>query len=83
MLISKILKEYVNNLMLDLHSPNINKNKIMRSIQRNSNNYGKLKMLCRQMAFIKPEKSDLVNDSLADKVSYKFVKVSGNHYYLC
>ena len=86
MSISKISKEHVNNLMLDLHSPNIDKNKIMQSIQRNSNNYGKLKMLFRQMAFIKQEIDELVNDSLAmselEKVSCKFIKVPGNHYYL-
>jgi hypothetical protein len=72
--------------MLDLNSPNINQQKVLQSLQRNSNNYGKLKMLFRQMTFIKQEIESLVNESLEtselEKVSCKFAKVPGNHYYL-
>lgn len=86
MSLAKISKEHVNNLMLDLNSPDINQKKVLQSIQRNSNNYGKLKTLFRQLAFIKQEIADLVKDSLEsselEKVSCKFAKVPGNNYYL-
>ena len=86
MALSNISKEHVNKLLVDLNSNNLNNQKIIQSVQRNSNNYGKLKTLLRQMAFIKNEINEIVNESIEseelDKVDCKFNKIPGKHYYL-
>lgn len=86
MALSNISSEHINTLMLELNLPALQNTQIRQSIQRNSNNYGKLKTLCRQLAFIKQEIEEIVKDSLVsvelDRVSCKFKKIPGNHYYL-
>ena len=86
MALSNISSEHINSLMLELNLPALQNNQIRQAIQRNSNNYSKLKTLCRQLAFIKQEIEEVVKDSLVsvelDKVSCKFKKIPGNFYYL-
>ena len=86
MALSNISKEHVNKLLVDLNSNNLNNQKIIQSVQRNSNNYGKLKTLLRQMAFIKNEINEIVNESIEseelDNVDCKFNKIPGKHYHL-
>ena len=86
MALSNIDPEHVNELMLATNQLDLDSSKVRQSIQRNSNNYGKLKMLARQLVFIKQEMQEIINDSLVstelEKVSCKFKKIPGNTYYL-
>ena len=86
MSLSNIDPEHVNELMLATNQLDLDSSKVRQSIQRNSNNYGKLKMLARQLVFIKQEMQEIINDSMVstelEKVSCKFKKIPGNTYYL-
>lgn len=86
MSLSNISNEHIDNLLVDLNQNEIDKKKIMCSLQRNSNNYGKLKTLLRQLKFIKDEIKNIIDDSLItaelEKVSCKFIKRPGKNYYL-
>jgi hypothetical protein len=86
MSLSNISKEHLNQL---IHIPNIeelNQHKMIKAIQRNSNNYGKLKVLLKQMEFLQNEIETLClesveNDYLED-IDCSFKKIPGNTYYL-
>ena len=86
MSLSTIDTEHLNDLILATSKLELDSHKVKQSIQRNSNNYGKLKMLARQLVFIKQEMQEIINDSLVstelEKVSCKFKKIPGNTYYL-
>ncbi len=43
MALSNISKDHINNLLLSLHNSDVSNQQVIQSIQRNSNNYGKLK----------------------------------------
>lgn len=86
MALSSISKEDVSDLISSLSSLDLQESQVRQSVQRDSNNYAKLKTLARQMAFIKQEMEEIIHDSLIntelEKVSCKFKKIPGNHYYL-
>ena len=86
MALSSISKEHVSELILSLSGLDLQESKVRQSVQRDSNNYAKLKTLARQMAFIKQEMEEIIHDSLIntelEKVSCKFKKIPGNYYYL-
>ena len=86
MALSNISSKHVNELILSLSCLDLQESQIRQSIQRDSNNYAKLKTLMRQMAFIKQEVEEIIQDSMVntelEKVSCKFKKIPGNYYYL-
>ena len=86
MALSNISNEHVSELMLSLAGLDLKESQVRQSVQRDSNNYAKLKTLVRQMAFIKQEMEEIIHDSLIntklEKVSCKFKKIPGNYYYL-
>ena len=86
MALTNISTEHIQDLMLALNISDLESSQVRQSIQRNSNNYSKLKTLSRQMAFIKQEIEEIINDSMIslelDKVSCKFKKIPGQQYYL-
>ncbi len=86
MAVSNISNKHVKELMLTLSTMDLQESQVRQSIQRNSNNYSKLKTLVRQMAFIKQEMEEIIHDSLVnqdlEKISCKFKKIPGNTYYL-
>lgn len=86
MSITNISSEHLNNLMIDLNLNELSKQKIVDSVQRNSNNYGKLKTLFKQLEFIKKEIEGIVLESIEsnelDNVSCRFKRIPGNTYYL-
>lgn len=86
MALSNISKEHLNNLLAISNYSDLDKNKVIQSIQRNINNYGKLKTLFRQLQFIKNEINEVLQESIIsselDKVKCNFKKIPGNHYYL-
>ena len=86
MAITNISKKHLDSLLLELNSKNIDNSKIVQSVQRNSNNYGKLKVLFKQLAFIKDEINTILNDSLESeglsKINCDAFRIPGNHYYL-
>lgn len=86
MALSNISNDHVSELMLSLAGLDLKESQVRQSVQRDSNNYAKLKTLVRQMAFIKQEMEEVIHDSLIntklEKVSCKFKKIPGNYYYL-
>lgn len=86
MAISNISKEHLNNLLAISNYSDLDRDKVVQSIQRNSNNYGKLKTLFRQLQFIKNEINEVLQESIIsselDKIKCSFKKIPGNHYYL-
>lgn len=86
MALSNISKDHVNNLLQLVNMNDLDNNKVIQSIQRNSNNYGKLKILFKQMQFIKNEINEIVQDSIVstelDNVKCSFKKIPGKTYYL-
>ena len=86
MALTNISNEHIDKLLVDLNKDELNKKKITSALLRNSNNYGKLKTLIRQMNFIKNEINNIIDDSLLttelEKVSCKFIKRPGKNYYL-
>ena len=86
MALSNISKEHVNNLLELVNMNELDNNKIIQTIQRNSNNYGKLKTLFKQIQFIKNEINEIIQDSIVsnelDNVKCSFKKIPGKTYYL-
>ena len=81
MSIQNIDKHHLNLLIEIPNLEELNKDKIIQSIQRNSNNYSKLKILFKQMEFLKKEIEDIVIDSLEneqlEKINCSFKKNLG------
>ena len=86
MTLSNISTEHLNNLLKISNLSDLENDKIIQSIQRNSNNYGKLKTLFRQLQFIKNEINEVLNESIIsselEKIKCNFKKRPGNHYFL-
>ena len=86
MALTNISKDHVNNLLLDLNTPQLNQDKIMKSIQKNSNQYSKLQVLFKQLANIREEINLVIQETLEtdnlEKIECRFKKIPGNHYYL-
>ena len=49
MALTNISKEHLNQLITIPNLENLEKNKIVQAVQRNSNNYAKLKILFKQL----------------------------------
>ena len=86
MTLSNIDKNHLNKLM---EIPNLNELQqvsIIQSIQRNSNNYSKLKVLFKQLENIKAEIQNVILESIEtenlQKVKCNFKKIPGKNYYL-
>lgn len=86
MSLSKIDKKHLNQL---ISIPNLNElenDKIVKAVQRNSNNYSKLKILFKQMENIKREIEEVVKESVEveklEKIKCNFKKIPGKNYYL-
>lgn len=86
MTLSNISKEHLNQLINVPNMEELQQHKMIKAIQRNSNNYGKLKVLLKQMKNIQDEIQTLClesieNDYLED-VDCNFKKIPGKTYYL-
>jgi hypothetical protein len=86
MALTNIDKEHLNKLITIPNLENLEKDKIVKSVQRNSNNYAKLKVLFKQMENIKKEIEEVINESIEsqnlDSVKCNFKKIPGNSYFL-
>jgi hypothetical protein len=86
MALSNIDKKHLNQL---ISIPNLNElhnDKIVKAVQRNSNNYAKLKVLFKQMESIKREIEEVVKESVEaenlEKITCNFKKIPGKNYFL-
>ena len=86
MALTNISKEHLDKLLVSLNQNEIQDNLVRQAVQRNSNNYGKLKTLFRQLNFIQNEIKEIIEDSIEsaelDKINCRFQTIPGNHYYL-
>ena len=86
MALTNISKEHLNQLITIPNLENLEKNKIIQAVQRNSNNYSKLKVLFKQMENIKKEIEEVINDSIEsnslESVKCNFKKIPGQTYNL-
>lgn len=86
MALSRINKDHVNAIISTTNLEELEKNKLLEAVQSNSNNYAKLKVLFKQMEFIKNEIDSLVNESIEtnylQNVECRFKKIPGKYYYL-
>ena len=78
-----------NHLKQIIEIPNLNelnRDKIIKSVQKNSNNYAKIKVLFKQMENIKKEIEEIIQESIEtddlNKIKCNFKKVPGSYYYL-
>lgn len=82
MSLSNISKDHVNNLLESLH----NNNNLIETLKKNHVNYGKLKLISKQINLLKNEALEIIEDTKnQDKLlnlKTKFSLVSGNTYYL-
>ena len=86
MALTNIDKEHLSKLITIPNLENLEKDKIVKSVQRNSNNYAKLKVLFKQLENIKREIEEVINESVEsqnlDMVKCNFKKIPGKTYYL-
>ena len=86
MALSNIDSKHLNDLILNLNKLDLDNDKVIKTIQRNSNNYSKLSVLLRQAAFIKQEIDDIIYESInndkLENISCRFKKIPENNYYL-
>ena len=78
MSLSKIDKNHLNQLITIPNLQELQNDKIVKAIQRNSNNYSKLKVLFKQMENIKKEIEEIVKESIEtenlEKINCNFKK---------
>lgn len=86
MSLSKIDKNHLNQLITIPNLQELQNDKIVKAIQRNSNNYSKLKVLFKQMENIKKEIEEIVKESIEtenlEKINCNFKKIPGKNYFL-
>ena len=86
MALSNIDKEHLKQLITIPNLQELDAHKITQAVQKNSNNYSKLKTLFKQLEFIKNEINEIVNESIEtdalNNVKCNFKKKPGNTYYL-
>ena len=86
MSITNIDKNHLNKIIEIPNLNELNKDKIIKSVQKNSNNYAKIKVLFKQMENIKKEIEEIILESLEtddlNNVKCNFKKIPGNYYYL-
>ena len=78
-----------NHLKQIIEIPNLNelnRDKIIKSVQKNSNNYAKIKVLFKQMENIKKEIEEIIQETLEtddlNNIKCNFKKIPGSYYYL-
>jgi hypothetical protein len=86
MSITTIDKKHMKDLIEIPNLNELNKDKIIKTIQKNSNNYAKIKVLFKQMENIKKEIEEIIMESIEtddlNNIKCNFKKVPGHHYYL-
>ena len=86
MSITNIDRNHLNQIIEIPNLNELNKDKIVKSVQKNSNNYAKIKVLFKQMENIKKEIEQIINESLEtddlNNIKCNFKKVPGSYYYL-
>ena len=86
MTLSNISNEHLDKLIQIPNIKELQQHKMVRAIQRNSNNYGKLKVLLKQMKNIQDEIETLCLESIEvdylEEVDCNFKKIPGKSYYL-
>ena len=86
MTLSNISNEHLDKLIQIPNIEELQQHKMVRAIQRNSNNYGKLKVLLKQMKNIRDEIETLCLESIEvdylEEVDCNFKKIPGKSYYL-
>jgi len=86
MTLTNIDKEHLDKLITIPNLQELDSHNITTAIQKNSNNYSKLKVLFNQLENIKNEINNIVNESLEtdslQSVKCNFKKNPGNTYYL-
>lgn len=86
MTLTNIDKEHLNKLIAIPNLQELDSHKITQAIQKNSNNYSKLKVLFKQLENIKNEINDVITESLEtdalNDIRCNFKKKPGNTYYL-
>ena len=86
MSITNIDRNHLNQIIEIPNLNELNKDKIVKSVQKNSNNYAKIKVLFKQMENIKKEIEEIINESLEtdylNNIKCNFKKVPGSYYYL-
>ena len=86
MALTNIDKKHLNKLISIPNLQELQNDKIVKSIQRNSNNYSKLKVLFKQMENIKKEIEEIVQESIEteelEKINCNFKKITGKNYFL-
>ena len=86
MAITNISKEHLNQIISIPNLEDLEKDKIIQAVQRNSNNYSKLKILFKQMEALKVEIEQVVEDSIdsvrLENIKCNFKKIPGKTYYL-
>ena len=86
MSITNIDKNHMNQIIEIPNLDELNKDKIIKSVQKNSNNYAKIKVLFKQMENLKKEIEEIVEESLESEnlnnIKCNFKKIPGSYYYV-
>jgi hypothetical protein len=86
MTLSNISNEHLNQLIRVPNIEELQQHKMIKAIQRNSNNYGKIKVLLKQMESIQNEINNLCLESIScdhlEEIDCNFKKIPGKTYYL-
>ena len=86
MAITNIDKKHLEQLIELPNLQLLEQDKIIKAVQRNSNNYSKLKILFKQMQNIKNEIEEVIKESVEtenlEKIKCNFKKIPGKNYFL-
>ena len=86
MALSNIDKDHLKQLITVPNLQELQNDKIVKAVQRNSNNYSKLKVLFKQMENIKNEIEEVIRESIEtenlENIKCNFKKIPGKNYFL-
>lgn len=86
MALTNIDKKHLEQLIELPNLQLLEQDKIIKAVQRNSNNYSKLKILFKQMQNIKNEIEEVIKESVEtenlEKIKCNFKKIPGKNYFL-
>jgi hypothetical protein len=86
MALTNIDKKHLKQLIEIPNLELLEQDKIIKAVQRNSNNYSKLKILFKQMQNIKNEIEEVIKESVEtenlEKIKCNFKKIPGKNYFL-
>lgn len=86
MALTNIDKKHLEQLIELPNLQLLEQDKIIKAVQRNSNNYSKLKILFKQMQNIKNEIEEVIKESIEtenlEKIKCNFKKIPGKNYFL-